>query len=97
MSANKDWKKQEAAEFWKPKEEGDSIEGVLVGFNDTDKGRVYRLRTADGKVVPLPSHAYLISKLEGVRIGQEVRIVHTEKKPAKSGQSAAYDYDVFSR
>lgn len=68
--------------FWKPEDEGDSIEGKLKGSRETETGTIYEIENKDG-TISLPSWAYLVNRLASIPVGRIVKIVFEGEEPPK--------------
>jgi hypothetical protein len=81
---------------WKPKEEGDFIEGILkdkqenVGVNNS---MLYSFETSDGLVVVWGS-AVLDSRMVGASVGEKVKITYKGLGEAKGGHNAPKIFKV---
>lgn len=92
-----EWKKVEDKIF-KFENEGDVIEGVLVGVEDnkTFSGKVYKLKNND-EIRVVFGTTVLDSQMSSVSIGDEVKIVFTGTKPDPKGRNDIKLYDVFTK
>lgn len=90
---NDDWEEIKSADFWKPENKGDIIEGVLIGHNKRDFGDSFDIETKDGTIT-LPTLAVLTTKLNRIEIGKLVKIEYIGE--TKSGSGKIYkDFKVF--
>ena|SRR4030042_4343709 len=102
MSKSKEWKKVEDGSLiqWDEMKVGYSFEGKLTSIQtmkSKEKGKkpykVFKIETKKGLVAC--SGTNLESKLEGVKIGQEVKIVFKGKKKTKKYKMNSFD--VFTK
>lgn len=95
----KEWKKVDmstTAKIWKPVKPGDKIEGMVLSISkDQFQKARYEIMTEEG-VVFAPSHSALISRLESIKKGENVKIVFTEQLPGKDGKNGTMLYDVYT-
>lgn len=75
--------------FWNPEEEGDSLEGVLVGTTPIENARHEKidrfiLLDGDGKVWTLPDHVDLTGKLRRVKELSRVYIEYLGREPVQT-------------
>ena len=83
--------------FWKPTI-GSELIGVIVEKRDGKFGMQYTIETADKKKIVTPSHKVLQNRLEGMQVGQDVKIVLTgDEAPKVKGQSRTLIYSVFRK
>lgn len=97
MSDSKEWKKVENKIF-KFENEGDHIEGILVGKEPsrTFKNQVYKIQTDEGENMTVFGTAVIDSGMIGVAIGDQVKIVYTgSKKNKNKGQNDIKLFDVL--
>tara|TARA_Y100000310_G_scaffold105453_1_gene103925 strand:- start:113 stop:445 length:333 start_codon:yes stop_codon:yes gene_type:complete len=81
------WKNIEPA-VWKPQNEGDSIEGVLVNEEPKtqDLSAMYSIENAEGQVLVWGS-AVLDDRMQYVNVGSKVRITFKGMTKNKKGQN----------
>lgn len=83
--------------IWKPEEQGDSIEGVLlnkeegVGSNDS---MLYTLEV-ENKPIGVWGSTVLDPKMVATKIGDKVKIVYDGRGEAKSGKNAPKLFKVY--
>ena len=82
---------------WMPKEEGDSIEGVLVEIKENvgvNKSKLYKVQTDDG-LISVWGSTILDSRLEQVPVGAKIKIVYQGLGKAKAGRNAPKLFKVY--
>ena len=86
----KKWKAIEPG-VWKPEEEGDSIEGVLIGIEpkDEEKSAKYHIENQNGRFFIWGS-AILDDRMRYVKVGEEVRITYHGKGKTHKKQDLNY-------
>ena len=86
---NKEWETIEP-KTWKPKENGDSIEGILVSKEPADKARElsarYKVENKDG-IFLVWGCVTLDDRMEHIELGDKIRITFKEKKDIGKGKS----------
>ena len=89
--------KNDFVSYWKPKEEGEFIEGVVVikTFDDNDSLFVV-VECADNKRFALPNHSVIdrVLKSSSINPGDRLRVVFLGSKE-RPGKRPFYDYDLF--
>jgi hypothetical protein len=83
--------------FWKPANEGDSIEGTLVKVRKGQYGDIYDIETKDGTST-VPSSAVLANRIILSDEGKYVRIVYDGLQQSKiKGRNPTKLFKVFFR
>ena len=86
MGNHKRWVQRGGGDFYKWTEPGQELEGKWRGGRDGKFGPLGTIETTDGLVV-FPVHTALVFLVEGLALGQEIKIVYTGKEMnAKSGR-----------
>jgi hypothetical protein len=81
--------------FWKPTNEGDSVEGNLVKVRKGQYGDVYDIETKDGTTT-VPSSAVLANRISMADEGKYVRIVFDGLQQSKiKGRNPTKLFKVF--
>lgn len=82
-------------DVWKPKREGEAIEGVLLSVSQGQFGKIIKVKTPEGKVLALPSHKVLLSQFEEGNFapGSSIRVECTSVGSETPGDY--YNYDVM--
>ena len=93
--ADSKWVQVGGGNFHKWTEPGQSLEGLWRGHKDGKFGPVGMLDTREGRVT-FPLHTALLSKMEEIASGAEVRIVYTGKQVAKGSGNEFKAFDVFT-
>ena len=69
--------------FWKPEEEGESIEGVFKSTREDvgeNKAKVYVLKKEDGELISIWGCKVLDQKMDLINIGQDIKIIYLGEK-----------------
>ena len=84
--------------FWKPENEGDSVEGRLVEIRDGKYGAVYDVEKSDGTLITVSTSAVLANRIRKNDVGKEVRIVFDGQQASKlKGKNPTNLFKVFFR
>lgn len=94
MSSLRRWKQVGQGEFVKWEEPGQVLEGEWQGQHDGKFGPLGTLVQPDASRVSFPLHTALLSKMDRIKEGAEVRIVYTGKHTSKGGREFK-GFDVF--
>lgn len=84
-------------DIWKPINVGDSVEGVLLGLDESvgrNNSKIYSLETSDGKRYKIWGSAILDDRLKYCKIGDKIKIVYEGSTVNKIGQPLKI-YKVF--
>lgn len=83
---------------WKPTNVGDSIEGVLVDVQKSNKydSNIYHLETPDGKQVAIFGTTVLCDKMNYVKTGEQFKIVFKGAQKNAKGQDTKI-FEVFKK
>jgi hypothetical protein len=97
-----DWKEAQIPDSWKPEKEGDEIIGLLVrieqnvGPNNSMMYHIEELKTHEEKGVW--GTTQLDSRMSGVKVGEEVKIVYLGLEASKKRAGAKYKkWKVYHR
>ena len=91
------FKERTGGTFWKPQNEGDSIEGTLVKVRKGQYGDVYDIETKDG-LQTVPSSAVLANRVSSSDEGKYVRLVYDGQQQSKiKGRNPTKLFKVFFR
>jgi len=86
------------APFWRPNQEGDSIEGTLIKVRKGTYGDVYDIETKDGEMITVPSSAVLANRISEADEGKYIRIVFDGLQQSKiKGRNPTKLFKVFFR
>jgi len=89
---------QKGGDFWKPEEEGDILEGVVVSIYEGDFETQLVIEKKDNKRLTSPSHKVLQSKLAKIAKGDKIGILYEgEETPTVKGYSPTKIYKVFKK
>lgn len=92
-----EFEERTGGKFWKPENEGDSIEGTLVKVRQGQYGDVYDMETAAGTQT-VPSSAVLANRVTAGDEGKYVRIVFDGLLQSKiKGRNPTRLFKVFFR
>ena len=96
-SADDGWNEAQggAGNYWIPESRGETIQGVLVDAVEGPYGTNYVLEI-DGTEIRLPANKVLISKLDNVPMGAEVKVEYLGTVRTSTGRRAK-DYRVLWR
>jgi len=95
---DKKWKKIES-KMWKPENDGDSIEGVLINKEPKTEeiGAKYTVQNKEGTFLVWGS-AVLDDKMQQVGVGSEIRITFEGKKSLGKGKTLnQYEVEVAEK
>jgi len=76
--------------IWKYENDGDNIEGILVGIESeigVNKSTIYSIETAPGQFTGVWGSTILDQRMSLVKVGSKIRITYkglSEKKPGKN-------------
>jgi len=91
------WEERTGGVFWKPQNDGDSIEGTLIKVRSGQYGDVYDLETHSG-VQTVPSSAVLANRLSASDEGKFIRITFDGLQQSKiKGRNPTKLFKVFFR
>ncbi len=93
----KEWKQQEGAGIWLPKEEDEELLGEVVKIDkEAMYGTQYIIKKKDGEEVLTPSHKVLQNRMQKAEVGTMVKIVFVGEEPPKTrGENPTKMYEVF--
>lgn len=92
-----EWQKIESTVF-KFEKIGDVIEGVLRSVEDSashENNKVYKIEQKDKKIYTVFGTVILNDLMQGVKIGQQVKILFSGTKESQKGQNPTKLYDLF--
>lgn len=69
-------------DYWKPTQEGESIEGTIVAFPEGQYGEQILLKLEDGREIELPAHKDLQSKMGDLYEKDYIRVTLSGFKKA---------------
>ena len=97
-SSKSEWK-ENTGNFWKAENEDDEITGLLVDIQNevgVNKSTIYTIQEKEsGEHVGVWGSTILDSRMKGISMGMEVRIVYKGLGDAKPGQNAPKLWQVF--
>jgi len=98
-----DWIKTNAVDVptWNYKQEGkdSEIQGVYTGSNANvgpNKSMMYYLKKEDKTSIGIWGSSLLDKRFEGIKIGEEVKIIYLGKATGKSGRDY-HNFEVYHR
>ena len=100
MAQDQEWK-ESSGNFWKPEKDGDEILGLLlavqqnVGQNSSTMYTIEEKETRE--MVNVWGSTVLDSRMKGIKIGQEVRIVYKGLGDKSPGKNPPKIFQVFYR
>jgi hypothetical protein len=97
--SNNEWK-ESTGTSWKPTEEGDSIEGLLIGVEEhvgQNDSKMYHIEQKDHATIDVWGSTVLDMRMAVVKIGEEVKIVYKGLGEKKRGNNAPKLFQVFHR
>lgn len=77
--------------FWKPENDGDSVEGTYIGAEHEvgeNKSELYTVEATDGNPVKVWGSTILDQKMVAIKSGDKIKITYLGKGEAKSGRNA---------
>ena len=98
-----EWKEVNLGETWDYKEakDGDSLEGVYAGKKENvgeNDSNIYRIENEEGDAKNVWGSTVLDTRMQNVKIGEEVKIVYKGKKPSPNRKGKDYhDFQVFHK
>jgi hypothetical protein len=93
-----EWEKVESEKiFWTPLNKGDEIRGKVTEISQGMYGARYTIKTDKGDICT-NSHKVLQARMQGVVVGEEIKIIYQGEIPPKQrGENPTKIYDVFRR
>ena len=95
-----EWKKREtkaANNIWMPAKEGEELVGEITAVTPGQFGLQYTIMKEDETEVRTPSHKVLQNRMEGLVVGQAVKIVYLGTDlPTVKGQNGMKMYEVYT-
>ena len=98
MNESEDWEEVKAGNYWSPEKEGEAVEGVIISMDDEKFGLKVTLEQKDKKLVVLPSHAVLQSRIKNCKVGDVVKVVFEKTElPTVKGHNPTNIYKVMKK
>jgi hypothetical protein len=93
------WEEVKAGNFWSPSKEGESVEGIIIGMEtDTKFGLKVTIEQKDKKIIVLPSHAVLQSRIKNCKVGEQVKVIFEKTElPTVDGHKPTNIYKVMKK
>ena len=96
MPGDQEYEERKSGTFWKPEEEGDAVEGVLVKVREAQYGDVYDIELEDGTISTVPTSAVLKNRISSADEGKHIRIVYDGQQQSKiKGRNPTRLFKVF--
>lgn len=93
-----EWEEVKAGNFWNPEKEGETIEGVIISMEEGQFGKEITIEQNDKKMITLPNHAVLQSRMKNCKIGDVVKIVFEKiELPKIKGHKPTNIYKVLRK
>jgi len=98
MNENENWEEVKAGSFWSPSKEGESVEGVIISMDEDKFGLKVTIEQADKKIIVLPSHAVLQSRIKNCKVGDRVKVIFEKTElPSVKGHNPTNIYKVMRK
>jgi len=98
MNENEQWEEVQAGNYWNPKKENESVEGIIISMDKEKFGLKVTLEQPDKKMVVLPSHAVLQSRIQNCKVGDRVKVIFERTElPAVKGHNPTNIYKVLKK
>jgi hypothetical protein len=95
---NEGWEEVQAGNFWNPKKEGESVEGIIISIEQGQWGNKVTMETKDKKLVTLPNHAVLQSRIQNCKTGDMIKVVFEKTElPTVKGHNPTNIYKVLKK
>ena len=95
-----EWKKRDVkapGNVWLPKVKGEELAGEITKVADGKFGPQWTIMKEDESEVLTPSHKVLQNRMEGLAVGEVVKIVYLgQEPPAVRGQNPMQMYEVYT-
>lgn len=96
---NDGWKEAAPSDTWKPEGKGDEIVGLLVDVQEnvgSNSSMLYTIQVGEERKNVWGS-VVLDSRMRGVKVGEEVKIIYQGLGEKKGGNNAPKLFTVFHR
>ena len=93
-----EWKKIEP-DVWKPSVDGDTVEGVLIKYEEASgnfNSKVYHLETKDKKQIVIFGTTVLNDRMSYLNIGDDVKIIYRGVQKNQKAQDVKI-FEVFKK
>lgn len=95
---NEGWEEVKAGNYWSPDKEGEAVEGVIISIDKGQWGLKITLEQKDKKLIVLPNHAVLQSRLQNCKIGDLIKVVFEKTElPTVKGHNPTNIYKVLRK
>ena len=93
-----EWEEVKAGNYWDPEKEGESVEGVIISMDEEKFGLKVTIEQSDKKLVVLPSHAVLQSRIKNCKVGDLVKVIFEKTElPTVKGHNPTNIYKVMRK
>lgn len=93
-----EWEEVKEGNFWTPEKEGETVEGVIISMESDNFGLKVVLEQPDKKLITLPSHAVLQSRIKSCKVGDIVKVIFERKElPKIKGHNPTNIYKILKK
>lgn len=92
------WEEIRESNFWSPKNKGEAVEGVIISMETDNFGLKVTVEQSDKKMVVLPSHAVLQSRIKNCKVGEIIKVIFEgQDLPKVKGRNPTNIYKILKK